>query len=67
LGRSKAEFIAKLSIVVEESDEAVFWLELVKESGLSSHESEDYLIGEARELLFIFSASRKSAGTNRKQ
>ena len=30
--RSKAEFIAKLGIVVEEADETVFWLELLLES-----------------------------------
>ena len=29
--RSKAEFIAKVGIVVEEADETVFWLELVEE------------------------------------
>jgi four helix bundle protein len=27
--RSKAEFISKLGIVLEESDESVFWLELL--------------------------------------
>jgi four helix bundle protein len=32
--RSKQEFIAKLGIVVEESDESCFWLELIVESGL---------------------------------
>src|SRR5436305_391415 len=33
-GRSKAEFIAKLGIVLEEADETVFWLELLPEAGL---------------------------------
>ena len=32
--RSKAEFFAKMSTVVEEADEAVFWLELLEESNL---------------------------------
>src|SRR5580692_2300241 len=32
--RSKAEFVAKLGIVLEEADETVFWLELITESGL---------------------------------
>src|SRR5271167_818871 len=32
--RSKAEFISKISIVVEEADEAVLWLELLVESGI---------------------------------
>ncbi|HZQ67875.1 MAG TPA: four helix bundle protein [Terriglobales bacterium] len=32
--RSKAEFVAKLGIVVEEIDETVFWLELFTETGV---------------------------------
>jgi len=36
--RSKAEFIAKLGIVLEEADETVFWLELLVESGVGSRE-----------------------------
>jgi four helix bundle protein len=34
--RSKAEFVAKLGIVLEEADETVFWLELLQESSLIS-------------------------------
>ena len=32
--RSKAEFVAKLSIVVEEADETVLWLELIQDGKL---------------------------------
>jgi len=32
--RSKAEFVAKLSIAVEEADETVLWLELIRDGGL---------------------------------
>jgi four helix bundle protein len=32
--RSKAEFFAKISIVVEETDETLFWLELLIEAKL---------------------------------
>jgi len=32
--RSKAEFVARLGIVVEEIDETVFWLELLVESSI---------------------------------
>jgi four helix bundle protein len=42
--RSKAEFVAKLGIVLEESDETVFWLELLLEAGIVSHEQLDALI-----------------------
>ncbi|MCU0357213.1 MAG: four helix bundle protein [Cyclobacteriaceae bacterium] len=58
-GRSKAEFIAKLSIVVEEADETLLWLELMEEAGIAS--VEESLKKEAKEILFIMSASRKSA------
>ena len=34
--RSKAEFISKMGIVVEEADETVFWIECLIESGLLS-------------------------------
>jgi len=33
-GRSKNEFYSKICIVVEESDETQFWLELLKESNM---------------------------------
>jgi four helix bundle protein len=32
--RSKAEFISKINIVVEEADETVFWLELLGDTGV---------------------------------
>ncbi len=59
--QSHAEFAAKLSIVVEEADEALYWLELVNESGLIKAERLTALLGEANELLAIVSASRKTA------
>src|SRR3989475_6564346 len=31
--RSKAEFVAKMGIVVEEADETVFWLEMLADTG----------------------------------
>ena len=34
-GRSRAEFAAKLGIVLEEADETVFWLELFQEGNIS--------------------------------
>jgi four helix bundle protein len=58
-GRSKAEFIAKLSIVVEEADETLLWLELIEEAGIAK--VDESLKKEAKEILFIMSASRKSA------
>jgi four helix bundle protein len=43
--RSKAEFIARIGIVVEEADEAVLWLELLAESGIISREKPAGLLG----------------------
>ncbi|MBI5855270.1 MAG: four helix bundle protein [Nitrospirae bacterium] len=64
-GRSRAEFIAKLGIVVEEADETVFWCEILEESGLVDHRDIDALLNEARELLSIFAASQKTARSRR--
>jgi four helix bundle protein len=55
--RSKAEFIAKLGIVLEEADETVFWLELLLEGGIVRHEKLDDLLKEANELTSIFVTS----------
>jgi four helix bundle protein len=59
--RSKAEFVAKLGVVIEESDETVFWLELLQESGIVKPEKLVDLLAEANQLLAIFSASRRTA------
>ena len=59
--RSKAEFIAKMGIVVEEADETVFWLELLNEAGIISSAKLAALQKEANELLSIFSASKRTA------
>jgi len=34
--RSRAEFVAKIGVVIEEADESTFWLELLVESGIMS-------------------------------
>lgn len=59
--RSKAEFVAKVGIVLEEADESVFWLECLKESGIIRQELMDDLLKEANELVAIFAASRSTA------
>jgi four helix bundle protein len=64
--RSRAEFIAKLGTVVEEADETVFWLELLIESGISQDNRATILLREAKELLAIFSASRRTAKSGRR-
>ena len=59
--RSQAEFVAKLGIVVEESDETVFWLEMLADSEMVPANKLTDLNNEANQLLSIFSASRKTA------
>jgi len=58
--RSKAEFIAKIGVVLEEADETVFWLEMLADSGIVSLEKLKSLEQEANELMLIFSASRRT-------
>lgn len=59
--RSKAEFVAKIGVVVEEADETVFWLEMLADSGIVRPEKLANLLAEATELVAIFTASRKTA------
>jgi len=63
-GRSRAEFISKLSIVQEEADETVFWLELVQDSLLAQHERVNYVLKEANELTAIFTTMVINAKKN---
>ncbi len=58
-GRSQAEFFSKICIVVEESDETVFWLEVIKESNLSNDIVElKRLFQEGTEILKILTKSK---------
>lgn len=59
--RSKAEFVSKIGIVVEEADETVFWLECLVESGIVKEELLKDLLVEANELVSIFAASHQTA------
>ena len=59
--QSRAEFAAKLSIVVEEADECVYWLELLEESRLVKPERLTELLKEANELVKIFGASLRAS------
>lgn len=59
--RSKAEFRAKIGIVEQESDESLYWLEILKESGIAKGKLLDELLVEADELVAIFTTiGRKS-------
>jgi four helix bundle protein len=61
LARSKADFVAKLGIVLEEADESKYWLELLAESGFCKDGGIEELAREAGELTSILVASIKTA------
>ncbi|MDX2190236.1 MAG: four helix bundle protein [Bacteroidota bacterium] len=58
--RSQAEYYAKISIVIEELDETLYWFELLIETGIVKENQLSDLINESTELLMIFSKSRKT-------
>lgn len=62
--RSTTEFIAKLGIVVEESDEVVFWLELMTETDILDINKVQHLMKEANEIMKISSSARRTAKNN---
>ena len=63
--KSKADFIYKVEIVLEEADESHYWLEVVRDSKLKSGIEVDKLIKEAAELTAIFAATDKTAKLNK--
>jgi len=58
--RSRAEFISRLGVVVEEADESLFWLELLGETGIITQGRLRELLKEADELTAIFTAARRT-------
>lgn len=60
-GRSNAEFIAKLGIVEEETDESAFWIEMLVDSGVVKSELVTELLDEADQLTAIWVASINTA------
>jgi four helix bundle protein len=63
--RSKAEFIARIGVVAEEADESILWLELLEETKILTANQLKDISQEAHALTAIFSASQKTARTNR--
>jgi four helix bundle protein len=61
--RSRAEFIAKISIVIEEADESILWLSLISDLGLMPSPRCKELVKLADEILAISYRSRSTART----
>src|SRR5437773_2964219 len=64
--RSRAEFVAKIGVVLEEADETLLWLELIHEAKLLPAKRVEPLLAETNELVAIMVTSRKSAASNLK-
>jgi four helix bundle protein len=62
--QTKAGFISKLSIVIEEADETEFWLEFIIDEKLLISKEVIKLKIEAYELASIFISSRRTAQKN---
>jgi four helix bundle protein len=62
LRRSQSDraFAAKAAVIIEEADEAGFWLELLVLTGVAGTEAVSELLKESNELVAIFTASKKT-------
>jgi len=63
-GRSRADFIAKLGIALEEADESLYWMEMLLEAELVPKPKILNLIDEANQLVSILTTSIKTARAN---
>lgn len=59
--RSKAEFVAKMGVSLEEADETVYWLELLAKGEIMSPDKLRDLMDEAGQLVSILVASVRTA------
>ncbi len=63
--KSRADFIYKIEIVLEEADESLYWLEVSKEAKLVEMQELETLTKEANELVSIFNVADITAKKNR--
>jgi four helix bundle protein len=59
--RSRREFVARLSVVIEEADESELWLDVLETRGHEPIDAVTPVRREAQELRAIFIASRTTA------
>lgn len=64
-GKSSPDFTNKINIVLEESDECCFWLEIMLETNIGDRSKILPVLKEVDELTAIFTASCKTARQNR--
>lgn len=58
--RSTADFVSKLGLVLEETDETLFWLELLVDAGIKQQDQVLAALDEANQLVSIFVASLRT-------
>jgi four helix bundle protein len=66
VAQSRASFVSKLAIVIEEVDESYFWIEFALDERLVKQDQVADLLREAEELTAIFIASQNTARRNKK-
>ncbi len=64
--RSQAEFHSKISIVVEEADESVFWMEVMVEADIVNTSKIEKLMGEGNEILKVVASARKTVSESKR-
>ncbi|MBI5417572.1 four helix bundle protein [Candidatus Poribacteria bacterium] len=63
--KSRADFIFKMSIVEEEIDESLYWLEILIEVNIINKNQIQYLFEEGNQILSIIVASINTARKNK--
>ena len=62
--QSKQDFISKLSISLKETNETIYWLELLHDSNIISNESFESIHNDALEILKLLISSIKTSKSN---
>jgi four helix bundle protein len=63
--RSSPDFISKMGIVEEETDESIYWMELLIDCGLIRKDETSVLLNEANEILAMTVSSIRTARKNK--
>jgi four helix bundle protein len=63
-GKSRADFIAKLGIVEEECDEALYWMQMLIEANVVQRSRLTEVMSEANEIIAIVVTSIRTARKN---
>lgn len=62
--RSHAEFVSRICVVLEEAEESMLWLEVIRDTRMADSLEVQSLHAETVELVAIFAASHRTAKIN---